>query len=152
MSGPRLDGFHCVVSVPVAWGDMDALGHVNNALYFRYMETARLAYMHACGWDVVAEPRVVYVLAHVEARFRRPVVFPDTLRIGSRPLELGEDRVLLEHRFLSRSLGEPCTTGRSLVVAFDRAAGRKAALPPRVRERLQAHLGAGGGDAVTEPS
>ena len=63
------------------------------------------------------------------------------------------DRVLLEHRFVSRSLGESCTSGRSLVVAFDREAGRKAPLPPRVRERLQAHLAVGAGsDAVTTRS
>ena len=34
---------------PVRWGDMDAMGHVNNAQYFRYLETARIDWMHGMG-------------------------------------------------------------------------------------------------------
>ena len=136
----HLEDFPITRPWPVAWGDMDALGHVNNAVYFRYMETARLAYMHACGWDVVAEPRVVYVLAGVEARFRRPVVFPDTLRIGSRPVELGEHHVLLDHVMTSERLATVCTTGRSHLVAFDRETGRKTTVPAGVRATLERQL------------
>ena len=39
-----LDGFPVVTEIPVAWGEMDALQHVNNVTYFRYFETARIDY------------------------------------------------------------------------------------------------------------
>ena len=37
------------VVIPIRWGDMDAMGHVNNTTYFRYMETVRIDWMHAIG-------------------------------------------------------------------------------------------------------
>ncbi|MDB5873182.1 MAG: acyl-CoA thioesterase [Ramlibacter sp.] len=37
------------MSIPIRWGDMDAMGHVNNASYFRYLETARIDWMHSLG-------------------------------------------------------------------------------------------------------
>ena len=37
------------MSIPIRWGDMDAMGHVNNTLYFRYLETARIEWMRSIG-------------------------------------------------------------------------------------------------------
>ena len=36
--------------IPIRWGDMDAMGHVNNTLYFRYMEVIRIEWLHSVGW------------------------------------------------------------------------------------------------------
>ena len=46
---PEAKKFVFEMVVPIRWGDMDALGHVNNALYFRYMETARVEWLRAVG-------------------------------------------------------------------------------------------------------
>ena len=35
--------------IPIRWGDMDAMGHVNNTTYFRYLETIRIDWMHSIG-------------------------------------------------------------------------------------------------------
>jgi acyl-CoA thioester hydrolase len=35
--------------IPIRWGDMDAMGHVNNAVYFRYLETVRIEWLHRAG-------------------------------------------------------------------------------------------------------
>ena len=35
--------------IPIRWGDMDAMGHVNNTVYFRYLETCRIEWLHAIG-------------------------------------------------------------------------------------------------------
>ena len=40
------------MAVPIRWGDMDAMGHVNNTVYFRYLETARIAWFGAIGCQV----------------------------------------------------------------------------------------------------
>ena len=48
--GELLTDFPVTVEVPVAWGDMDALGHVNNAVYFRYFETARIRFFAELDW------------------------------------------------------------------------------------------------------
>jgi len=43
--------FPVVITIPVAWGEMDAYGHVNNSVYFRYIESARIKYLSEVGWD-----------------------------------------------------------------------------------------------------
>ena len=45
------DNYPVSVTIPVAWGEMDSFGHVNNVVYFRYIETSRIAYMEEAGWD-----------------------------------------------------------------------------------------------------
>ncbi len=45
-----LPSYPVVVEWDVAWGDMDAYGHVNNVVYFRYFEQARIAYLERIGW------------------------------------------------------------------------------------------------------
>ncbi len=49
MTEERLEGFPVVVEIPVLWGDMDAFQHVNNVTYFRYFESARIAYFERIG-------------------------------------------------------------------------------------------------------
>jgi acyl-CoA thioesterase FadM len=44
-----MEGYPVVIEVPVAWGEMDAFGHLNNIVYFRYFESARIAYFHKIG-------------------------------------------------------------------------------------------------------
>ena len=46
-----MQGYPVVFQSPVAWGEMDALGHVNNIIYFRYFESARMEYLRQIGLD-----------------------------------------------------------------------------------------------------
>jgi acyl-CoA thioester hydrolase len=46
---PDQKKFVCEMCMPIRWGDMDAMGHVNNTLYFRYMEIIRIEWMHSAG-------------------------------------------------------------------------------------------------------
>lgn len=50
MSDDLLAGFPVTMNWPVAWGDMDALGHVNNTTYFRWFEWVRISYYARIGW------------------------------------------------------------------------------------------------------
>ena len=50
MTHPLLAGFPSIVELDVAWGDMDSLGHVNNVVYFRYFENARVEYFTRLDW------------------------------------------------------------------------------------------------------
>ncbi len=60
MEEKLLDGFPVIVEFPVAWGDMDALKHVNNVTYFRYFENARIAYFERIKmWEFYGRPKSV---------------------------------------------------------------------------------------------
>jgi acyl-CoA thioester hydrolase len=115
---------------PVAWGEMDALGHVNNVAYFRYMESARVAFLVRLGIDRLRMATGVgVILQSAQCRFRRPVVFPDTLMISSRVTAIEADRFTLEHEMTSKALGEVVAIGSGMIVAYDYAKNVKVSLP-----------------------
>ena len=69
----------------VAWGDMDAFGHVNNVQYYRYIESARIAYLMVLN---IFENDILTVVASNQCKYLRPVFYPDVLYIGARIEEL----------------------------------------------------------------
>jgi acyl-CoA thioester hydrolase len=140
-----LAGFPVVVEQAVVWGDMDAYGHVNNVVYFRYFENARLEYFRCMGWmEVEQETGIGPILAATSARFRKALVYPDQIRIGARVIRLGEDRFTLEHRIVSERLGGLVTEGEGTVVAFHHVRGEKALLPEVLRQRIHTLEGGAG--------
>ena len=83
MVHPELATFPVVVEVDVAWGDMDSYAHVNNVVYFRYFENARIAYLDRIGWSALKlEAGLGPILHSTSARFRRPVTYPDRVPSG----------------------------------------------------------------------
>jgi acyl-CoA thioester hydrolase len=134
-----LAGYPVVVEQAVVWGEMDAFRHVNNVVYFRYFENARLEYFRRLDWDGIQEAvGVGPILAATWARFRRPLTYPDTIWICARLGKLGEDRFTLDHRIVSRQLADVATEGEGTVVAFHYAKGIKAPLPEEILRRIVA--------------
>jgi acyl-CoA thioester hydrolase len=130
--------------IEVRWRDVDALRHVNNAVYATYLEECRDGWLEqalgddAAMWD--------YVLARVAIDFRREVGLDDeavvvrtTLaRIGTSSMTLREE--------IRTADGALAAEAESVVVARDRETGRPRPLTPREREKLTVALppGAGG--------
>src|SRR5437763_4512338 len=101
-----------VVQLPVVWGEMDSYQHVNNVVYFRYFENARLEYFRRVGWFEIEEATGIGpILASTQARFRRALTYPDTIHIGTRLVEMKEDRFTIEHHLVSEALNEIATIG-----------------------------------------
>ncbi|HEV2150017.1 MAG TPA: thioesterase family protein [Longimicrobiaceae bacterium] len=133
-----LEGFPVVVDIPVHWGEMDYFRHVNNTVFFRYFESARIAYLDRIGFRAErAEAGMGPILASTHARFRRPLTYPDTVRVGARTTEVGEDRFTMEYRLVSTEQRAVAAEGGGVLVSFDYAAGRKAPLPEGVRTAIR---------------
>ena len=130
------------LSIPVTWAEMDAFGHVNNAVYFRYFESSRIEYLRQAGWFALPhEPagRIGVILHSVQARFRRPVTFPDTLLVSSRLRgELADDRFTLEHEVWSTAQNQVATEGQGLIVSYDYQHREKTPIPEEARARILA--------------
>lgn len=134
-----LAGYPVVVRQEVVWGEMDSYRHVNNVVYFRYFENARLEYLRRLDWPALeAETGIGPILAETQARFRRALTYPDTIAITARLGTLGSDRFTLEHRIVSRQLNEVATQGQGTVVAFHYGRGVKVPLPEELRRRIAA--------------
>jgi len=127
-----LSGFPIVLSVPVAWGDMDAYAHVNNTVFFRWFESARIAYFDRIGFrDTSEHGGIGPILGSTRCRFRRPVTYPDTVRVGARVADVQDDRFEMLYRVESAE-GEMVAEGSGTIVAYDYGGLRKAVLPDAV--------------------
>jgi acyl-CoA thioester hydrolase len=130
-----LRGFPIIIDVPVAWGEMDAFGHVNNIVYFRYFESARMAYLDAIGFrgdGGAAGP----ILASTHCRFRLAIEYPDTVRVGARTVGISDDRFTMEYRVVSNRHAAVAADGGGIVVAYDYGQRAKTSIPRDVRRRM----------------
>jgi acyl-CoA thioester hydrolase len=135
-----LEGYPVSVEVPVAWGEMDAYGHVNNIVYFRYFETARMAYferLDAPEFLVQRDP-VGPILASTSCRFRAPLRYPDRLTVGARIARVDDDRFVMFYAIFSHSLAKIAAEGEGTIVCYDYRENRKAPLPEELRRRIAA--------------
>lgn len=69
------------MTMPLRWGDMDALGHVNNIMYFRFFETVRLAWYEQLGYSPLGEGDEGLVIVDNHAEYLQPVVYPAQLHV-----------------------------------------------------------------------
>lgn len=141
--GPRIDDdlamFPVSIEVPVQWGDQDAFGHVNNTIFLRWFESARIAYCRRVG---LSAPRdgagVGPILAAISCNYRRQVTFPDTVRIGSRIARIGRTSLVMEHAILGEVSGALVADGSSTIVVFDYEAQTPTPVPAEIRRAIEA--------------
>jgi acyl-CoA thioester hydrolase len=134
-----LAGFPVNLKLTVQWGEMDAYGHVNNTVFFRYFESARMEFLTRCGFvESYERDRIGAILHSTSARFRQPLFYPDTVQIGASASEVQEDRFTMNYTIVSLSRNVVVCEGTGLIVSFDYAAGKKTKLPPSVLAQLQA--------------
>ena len=118
--------FPVKVNLPVQWGDMDAFGHVNNTVYFKYFETARLAYFNQVGVmeDMQAE-QLGPILAETSAQFKRALVFPDQIIAGANVTENQTYGFLMQYGVYSEQQDTVTTLGTGRIVMVDYNSGKK---------------------------
>lgn len=122
--------FFC--DIPVRWGDMDAYGHVNNTLYFRYFEEARFMWMLEKGIPLKSDTHPVVVT--IGCTFLRPIFHPETLRIDVFISEPGRSSFMVKYKVYTASQPEtPAAEGYSKVVWVSSVDGRSVPLPELVR-------------------
>jgi acyl-CoA thioester hydrolase len=133
-----LRAFPLVLEVPLAWGDMDAMRHVNNTVYFRWFESARIAYFHRAGFlEQMESHGIGPILASTRCKFRIPLTYPDTVRVGASAGELREDRFVMRYAVASRQHDKIAAEGEGLIVSYDYRRLRKAPLPDAVRRAIE---------------
>ena len=134
---PMLADFPVVVTIPVQWGEMDAYGHVNNAVLFRYFETARVEFLERCGFSrSYDESKIGAILHSTSCRFRLPLRYPDTIQVGGRALSVQDDRFTMEYKVVSLNHDALVAEGEGMIVAFDYTSRTKTVIPDAVREGI----------------
>jgi acyl-CoA thioester hydrolase len=137
---------HRQVSV-VRFADTDAMGHVNNAGFLTYVESARLAWWtDVTGEAIRREPgrAEALILAEADVAYRAPVFYGETVVVESRPSRIGRTSIGLEHRLTASLPGGPArlvATCRSVIVRYDYVAERPVPFPPALIDRIEADEG-----------
>ncbi len=124
------------MTIPIRWGDMDAMGHVNNTVYFRYMEIARLQWMSE--WGMPANPQGQGpVIVNAFCNFLRQLAYPGEVIVRSYVGALGQRSLDMFHETLrSDDSSTVFANGGTTVVWVDFPAQRSLPLPEALRQRL----------------
>ena len=128
------------VELPVQWGEMDSFKHVNNIVYFRYFETARIEYFKQTS-VISTEGHVASVgpiLAKTNCTFIFPLQYPDRVLCTARTVELLSDRFVMEYHIFSIGEQRLAAKGSGLIVSYDYAKNEKAQLPLQWRQGMLA--------------
>lgn len=132
--------FPVVVRFPVHWGELDALGHVNNARYFTWFESARMALFEKVGLANVGSPTLGPILAHTACDFLAPVRFPAELVSGARIERLGSTSFTMAHGIaLADEPDQLVAKGQGVVVLIDYVGGGSTAIPAELRGQLEGY-------------
>ena len=132
-----LDDFKVTVDIPVAWGDMDSLQHVNNTKFFKYFETARIKYFEEVGFiESMKKDGIGPILASTSCKFVKPLFYPDTVIAGARATSIEPEGFTTEYIIVSKSKGI-VAIGNSKLVIYDYKASKKTSLPDSVRNKMR---------------
>ncbi len=127
------------VSIPVAWGEMDAFQHVNNVAYARWLETGRIAYFRRIGFlERMKSEGIGPILARLSIEYRRPVTFPDTVRVDVTTTKIGRSSFTLAYRIRSEAQEAEVLTAEDVIVVMDYRASRTAPVDDRLRGAIAA--------------
>ena len=132
-----LKDYPVIIEFPVAWGEMDAMGHVNNIVYFRYFESARIAYFEKMNViSFMKETGIGPILGEISCKFKIPLSYPDKVLIGVRVVRIEEDRFIMNHLVASTKHQKAAAEGDGVIVTFNYREGKKVTVPEVVKQRI----------------
>lgn len=130
--------------IPVRWGDMDVMGHVNNAKYFTYCESARMSYFAAIRMLEHREHgKQGPALACATLNFRRQVHHPAELEVFTHVGEIGRSSFKMEYELFHRGTDERVADGTGVIVWVDYGTGKSNPLPEGLKAAIREYEAAG---------
>jgi acyl-CoA thioester hydrolase len=132
-----MEGFAFVIPLELRFRDLDAMGHVNNAVYVTYLEMARAAFYrdvfgarHARDFN--------FIIARVEVDYRRPILLGEPCHVGLRVGAIGRSSFVLDYQV--EAGGEVAAVARSVQVFYDYERQSKIGVPDNFAERVRPYL------------
>lgn len=123
---------------PVLWGEMDALGHVNNTVYLRWFEEARVQYsLH----EKLGGALVASILAHQRIDYLSPVVYPDTVEVRVSVVKIGGASMTMAFEIWSEVQGRAVAKGEGVLVGLEPGEGRARKWSEEAKAKVEAFEG-----------
>lgn len=126
------------VTLPIQWGDMDSLGHVNNARYFTWFESARIALFEGVGMATTGSPSEGPILAQTRCDFLAPLHWPGEIVVGTGISRIGTKSFTMLYEIArTDALDQPVARGEGVVVMMDYERGATVPISDALRGRLE---------------
>jgi acyl-CoA thioester hydrolase len=123
------------IRFPVRFRDVDVLGHVNNAVYFTYMETARTEFwIHVFGTASLHE--LSFIVARAECDFKAPAHFGDEIEVSVWTSSIGNSSFIWDYEIKNEKNGELLASGKTIQVYYNHKTKQSSPVPPDIKEKL----------------
>ena len=119
----------------VRFRDCDAMGHVNHAVYFTYLEQCRLTFWRELTGTPSPHTRII--IARAECDYRAPAQFGDELEVRVNVGEIGRSSFTLVYEIVQAGSDRLVASGKTVMVSYDYAAGASVPLPAATRTLLE---------------
>jgi len=132
-----ISAYPVVIEIPVAWGDMDAFQHVNNIMYFKYFESARISYFGKINFmKVMNKTGIGPILASTQCRYKIPLTYPDYVTVGAKVDTIEKERFIMKYAVISHRHEKIAALGEGVLVTFDYQNNKKALIPDDIKKRI----------------
>jgi acyl-CoA thioester hydrolase len=125
------------MNIPVACGEIDAMGNINNNIYFRYFETVRIEYFNRLDMMGYArESGIGPILASTECHYKLPLQYPDMVIAGTKILSMEEDRFVMGYEVFSIKHKRIAADGNGVIVTYDYHNNKKVPIPDVLKAKI----------------
>ena len=126
--------------LPIRWGDMDAMGHVNNTVYFRYMEQARIEWFEQLGYNTGQNAQEGPVIVNASCTFLVPLVYPGNVEVRMFIGHPGRSSLPTHYELRLQGDERLYATGDAKMVWINPASGRSIPLPDNMRSLAEKEM------------
>lgn len=128
----KLSDFNYSTTIQLRWKDIDQFGHVNNAVYLTYFETARYYYNRDINhWNWEEDQ---YIIASIKVDYLRPVFYPGDIKVYLRTSDIGDKSFSFYYAitFERNGIEKIAATGQSTQVMYDLKTQKTILIPERI--------------------
>jgi len=133
-----MEGYNIVIEQEIRWGDMDSFGHVNNILFFQYMESARMKYFVEIKFiDLMKTTGIGPILASTSCKFKAPLAYPDTVSVGAKVIKIEEFGFTMKFSLVSQKSNREVAEGEAVMISYDYKNKKKVPLPTELLQKIK---------------
>ncbi len=133
--------FHHRQPIQIRFNDIDLLGHLNNAMYFQFMDLAKVNYFKQFTGDRYDWTKIGLVVAHIDVDFIAPTFINDNIEVLTAVASMSTRSLILEQRVVEATTGEVKCVAHTVMVNFDPSLGKSFPISDEWRNRLSTYEG-----------
>ena len=123
--------------LPVRWGDMDARGHVNNTLYYRYFESSRITLFRSLDlYEEPTEVKIGPILSFQSCIYKAPLTYPDTIYVGAKIEIIEGSKIIIKHSIVSKKRNRIVAEGEAHIIWYDYENQKRAIISDTLKQKL----------------